>query len=434
MSPEAALEVFLRARQLDTPHIHGLVLALSAGPDSLALLVALAHIAPSLNYRLRAVHIHHGLHADADAWALQALHQAQAVSVPATVIRVQVSAQASLESAARAARYQALVGACGADEALLLAHHQDDQAETLLLRLMRGAGLQGLAAMRAESSWRLPDGTTRQRWRPWLRVSRQQLVHWQQSAGRKDLSAIHDPANDDPRFARTALRHDILPRLKQHWPGASVQLAQAAEQLAEQAQALDVFADNALAPLLDERAASLDIIALMALPQILHQCLIARWLSRAQAPPLPKRYWPRVLPELVLARADAQPQLAWAGWSLRRYKQRLYVLHDAELAALPEGIDWPDPQQPLLWAGCAWRLAELFQESVQEPALALLPKLLSRPWRLAARRGGERYRPNTHGPSQSVKHWCQAQNIPPWQRHRVVCVWAGNEVVALKCL
>lgn len=430
MNPVAALDAFLRARQLDTPHIRGLVLALSAGPDSLALLMALAHIAPSLNYRLRAVHIHHGLHADADAWASQALQQARALSVPANVIRVQVSAQASLESAARAARYEALIGDCRADEALLLAHHQDDQAETLMLRLMRGAGLQGLAAMRAESIWRLPDGTARRRWRPWLSVSRQQLMHCLEGTEHSDLSAVHDPANDDPRFARTALRHDILPRLKQHWPGASMQLAQAAEQLAEQAQALDIFADNALAPLLDERTASLDMLALMALPQTVHQSLIARWLSRAQAPSLPKRYWPRVVSELVLARADAQPQLAWAGWSLRRYKQRLYVLHDAELAALPEGIDWPDPQQPLFWAGCEWRLAELFQE----PALALLPGLLSRPWRLAARRGGERYRPNAQGPSQSVKHWCQTQNIPPWQRHRVVCVWAGNDVVALKCL
>ncbi|MEL0027195.1 MAG: tRNA lysidine(34) synthetase TilS [Perlucidibaca sp.] len=166
--PLGALRVFLQARRQDTPAVAGLVVALSGGPDSLTLLLAAAQIAPAEGLRLRALHVHHGLHADADAWAAQAQAQARAVATDCQVLRVTVPAVASVEGAARAARYAALAAALAPDEALLLAHHQDDQAETLLLRLMRGAGLHGLAGMRPVSSWRGADGREIPRWRPWL--------------------------------------------------------------------------------------------------------------------------------------------------------------------------------------------------------------------------------------------------------------------------
>lgn len=157
MNPVAALDAFLRARQLDAPSISGLVVALSAGPDSYALLCAAKQLAPVLGFHLRAVHVHHGLHADADSWAQLAEQQAAAWQVPLQVLRVHVPMQASVEDAARRARYNALARSVSECEALLLAHHQDDQAETLLLRLMRGAGVHGLAAMREQSLWHSSD-------------------------------------------------------------------------------------------------------------------------------------------------------------------------------------------------------------------------------------------------------------------------------------
>lgn len=443
--PLGALQAFLQARRQDAPAVSGLVVALSGGPDSLTLLLAAAQSAPAAGYRLRALHVHHGLHPDADAWAAQALAQAAAVGVPCAVLRVVVPAVASVEGAARAARYQALAAALTADEALLLAHHQDDQAETLLLRLMRGAGLQGLAAMRPVSAWRLPDGREVARWRPWLDLPRSVLERWlpravacvrshDPSVSASALTSVVDPANNDPRFDRTLLRHELLPLLQRRWPEAAVQLARSAAQLAGQADALDALADevlgraalpsSALSVAAPSGALSLPVLA--ALDDAALQPVLARWLSRRGAPSLPVRYWPRVRRELLQARADAAPELAWAGWSLRRYRDALYLLADAELAPLPaEGAEWADPRVPLLWAGREWRTEELM------PGLAADDPLLALPWRLAPRVGGERWRPAGRKHSVSVKHWCQAQGIPPWERERLVCVWAGDEVIAV---
>lgn len=434
--PLGALQAFLQARRQDAPTVGGLVVALSGGPDSLTLLLAAAQIAPVAGYRLRALHVHHGLHPDADAWAAQAMAQAAAVGVPCAVLPVVVPAVASVEGAARVARYEALASALAADEAMLLAHHQDDQAETLLLRLMRGAGLQGLAAMRPVSTWRLPDGGDAARWRPWLELPRSALARWlprgvacvrrhDPSVSASALTPVVDPANRDTRFDRTLLRHELLPLLQRRWPEASAQLARSAAQLAGQAAALDALADEVLTRA-ELASAALSLPVLAALDDAALQPVLARWLSRRGAPSLPVRYWPRLRRELLQARVDAAPQLAWAGWSLRRYREALYLIADAELMPLPaEGVVWPDPRVPLRWAGREWQAEALM------PGLAEGDPLLRLPWRLAPRVGGERWRPAGRKHSVSVKHWCQEQGIPPWERERLVLLWVGDEVVAV---
>ncbi len=435
--PLGALQNFLQARRQDAPAVTGLVVALSGGPDSLTLLLAAAQTAPASGLRLRALHVHHGLHAAADAWAEQALAQAAAAGVPCAVLRVVVPALASVEGAARTARYQALTAALAADEALLLAHHQDDQAETLLLRLMRGAGLQGLAAMRPVSVWRRPDGREVARWRPWLSLPRSALVRWlpravacvrshDPSVPADALTPVVDPANRDARFDRTLLRHELLPLLQQRWPEAAAQLARSAAQLAGQAQALDTLADDWLTRAALPGGDALSLPLLAALDDTALQSVIARWLARRGAPSLPLRYWPRVRRELLRSRPDATPQLTWAGWSLRRYREALYLIAEAGLRPLPAGgVVWTDPRVPLLWAGREWRAQALV------PGLTADDPLLALPWRLAPRAGGERWRPPGRGHSVSVKHWCQEMGIPPWERERLVCVWAGEEVVGL---
>lgn len=430
--PDLALRAFLQVRRQDAPTVAGLVVALSGGPDSLTLLLAAARIAPAAGYRLRALHVHHGLHADADAWAARSVAQAAALGLSCGVLRVQVPEQASLEGAARAARHDALAAALAPDEALLLAHHQDDQAETLILRLMRGAGLQGLAGMRPVSRWRAPDGRQVPRWRPWLGLPRAMLAGWLAEATAESrladpvwpaqaLQPVQDPANADPRFDRTLLRHQLMPLLEERWPAAQDQLARCAAHLAAQATALDSLADDWLMRATGP-AGTLSLPALTRLDDATLQAVLARWLTHRGASPLPVRHWPRLRPELLLARADAQPCLSWAGWSMRRYREALYLLPDAELQALPDGAaDWLDPCQAMQWAGLTWQVAGL---AADDP-------LRTRPWRLAGRRGGERWRPAGGRHSVSVKHWCQSQGIPPWQRERLVCVWAGDVVVGL---
>ena len=437
--PLGALRQFLQARRQDAPAVAGVVVALSGGPDSLTLLLAAAQVAPAEGLRLRALHVHHGLHADADAWAAQAVAQASALGVPCEVLRVSVARVASVEGAARAARYAALAGAMMADEALLLAHHQDDQAETVLLRLMRGAGLQGLAGMRPVSSWRTADGREVARWRPWLALPRAALERWlprgvacvrshDASVPADALLPVIDPANHDDRFDRTLLRHELLPLLASRWPDAAALLARSAEQLAAQASAMDALADEVLA-----RAAlpsgALSLPALAVLDDATLQAVLARWLARRGTPSLPVRYWPRVRSEFLQARADAMPKLAWPGWSLRRYREQLHLLSDAALQPLPtKGVDWPDPRVPLDWAGRTWRAKELVADLAEDDLRLALP------WRLAPRRGGERWRPPGRTHSVSVKYWCQEMGIPPWQRGQVVLVWVGEHIVAAKLI
>lgn len=425
MNPVAALDAFLRARQLDAPSISGLVVALSAGPDSYALLCAAKQLAPVLGFQLRAVHVHHGLHADADGWAQLAEQQAAAWQVPLQVLRVHVPMQASVEDAARRARYNALARCVSECEALLLAHHQDDQAETLLLRLMRGAGVHGLAAMREQSLWHCRDAQcpVMMRWRPWLGQSRHGIAAWLTSIS--DTPVVSDPANADPRYDRSFLRHQLVPLLQQRWPEASGLLSRSARQLAEQARAIDALSDLHLQELTPDLRA-IRIAALDALSPACQQMLMARWLQRRGAPVLPHRYWPRVQTELLRARDDAQPQLAWSGWSLRRYRDQIYLRHDARVHELPAPVPWPNPLMAMTWAGHLWSLSELC------PWLNSDDALLRQPWRLAPRVGGERLLRG--GQTTSLKHWCQAQGIPPWQRQRMVCVWAGDVVVAVRVL
>ena len=423
--PLGALQDFLQARRRDTPYVTALVVAHSGGPDSLALLLAAAQLAPAMGFRLRALHVHHGLHADADRWAAQACAQACALALPCDVLRVTVAQTASLEGAARRARYDALAEALATDEALLLGHHQDDQAETLLLRLMRGAGMHGLSGMRAVSHWQRPGGVM-PRWRPWLGLPRAALARWlsramacQTSHGASLQEPVQDPANQDPRFDRTLLRHQVLPLLQTRWPQATAQLARSALQLATQADALAVLADDWLSRQ-SLAARILPVSALMPLDDALLQAIAARWLAVQGAPPLPVRYWPRLRREVLMARADAMPRLDWGGWSLRRYRDGLHVLSEADLQPLPaEGVDWPDPGQPLSWGGRCWQLP------------TAVASRLGGPFRLGRREGGESWSPPGSPHPVSVKHWCQSRGIPPWQRDQLGLVRAGGRIVAI---
>jgi tRNA(Ile)-lysidine synthase len=186
-------------------------IAFSGGLDSTVLLHLLATRAKIDKLPpLSAIHVHHGLQAAADAWPAHCQFVCDALGVPLRVIRVQVQQGASLERAARDARYQAFAEVTGAGELLVTGQHRDDQAETLLFRLLRGAGVRGLAAMPAQRP--LADGYLV---RPLLDVSRAELEAY---AREHQLTWIEDPSNADPRFSRNYLRHHVFPRLTERWP------------------------------------------------------------------------------------------------------------------------------------------------------------------------------------------------------------------------
>lgn len=188
---------------------------------------------------LRAIHIHHGLQAAADAWPAHCQAICDNFDVELQVIHVQVSPGASLEQAARDARYAAFSQVLGPGDILFTGQHRDDQAETLLFRLLRGAGLRGLAAMPGQRA--LGQGSLV---RPLLACSRQHLQDYAQAQG---LTWIEDPSNVDTQFARNYLRGEVMPHLQQRWPQASQNFARAAEHLGEALGLLDELAQEDLA-------------------------------------------------------------------------------------------------------------------------------------------------------------------------------------------
>lgn len=382
--------------------------AYSGGLDSSVLL----HLLTKKKWPgLHAVHVHHGLQAAADAWARHCQAQCEQWRVPLRVLRVTVEDQGSgLEAAARRVRYQAIRELMKDGDVLITAHHREDQAETLLLRLLRGSGVRGLAAMRRLTPF--APGTL---WRPLLKTPRREVRAYAEAQG---LRWIEDPHNADPRFARSLLRAKIMPRLSERWPHAAECFGRAAEACAEGADLLDELADLDLENLSD-LAGTLHIPGLLGLTSARRRNALRRWLARRQLALPHADSLTRVDTEVLRAAADAEPCLAWPGAEFRRYRDRLHAMRN--LPAPPTGVelDW-DGREPLqLPAGCG----------VLECSGALPEKS----WRVCFPGGGERMRPAGAGHRRTLKNLFQEQGVPVWTRERTPLLcdetglrWAGG--------
>ena len=225
------------------PPASRIAVGLSGGMDSMVLLDALASVAGPRSLRLSAIHVHHGISANADAWASFCAKQCASRNVAFTLHRLDLERKSgqSLEAVARGARYQALMAADV--DVVALAHHADDQAETLLLQLFRGSGPRGISAMPAYRAGR-PTLL-----RPLLSLPRRLLTEYAHARG---LAWIEDESNADSRHKRNALRNEIAPRLALHFPGYPETLSRAASRQAEASALLDELASIDAASGLDE--------------------------------------------------------------------------------------------------------------------------------------------------------------------------------------
>lgn len=392
----------------------GWTLAFSGGLDSTVLL----HLLARLRQRqalppISAIHVHHGLQDAADAWVAHCRARCAALDVPFEVRHVQVAGGASLERAAREARYAAFAELLGRGEVLLAAQHRDDQAETLLLRLLRGAGVRGLAAM--PFSRPLAAG-----WlvRPLLQVGRAELEAWASAQG---LSWVEDPSNRDTALARNFLRHQILPRLAHHWPAASAVLARDAEQLAEADGLLGELAE------LDLRAAgtparpdwlalpSLELAPLQALSEARQRNALRHWLRAFTL--LPEReHWAGWV-DLRDAGLDATPVWRLAGGELQRAVGRLWWLSGGWLASPPASpVDWPASGQPLSLPG--------------NGQVWLDGAVPAQPLQIRYRRGGEVLELPGRG-HRDLKRLLQECGVPAFVRARLPLLYAGDRLIAV---
>lgn len=387
------------------PHA-GLLVGFSGGLDSTVLLHLLATGGESRRVALRAIHVHHGLHADADEWAAHCRAACAALGVAIEVVHVQVDPASGLgpEAAARAARHAAFAAALGAEELLVLAHHQDDQAETFLLRALRGSGVEGLAAMRPCRSFHRGH-----LWRPLLDTPRTALLDYASAHG---LRWIEDPSNADERFDRNLLRSRVLPLLRERWPHASAALAQSAHHCGQASGLLLAHDRRLLAQLRLESASALSCDRLRALEPGEQARVLRLWTRELGLPPLPESGLLRVLAEVVTGAPDRQPQYRWRGARLIRWRDRLH----AQPASAPVAADWS-----LDWDGAA----PLPLPGGGRLALAGMDRF-DAPVRVRPRRGGERIRLPGRAHSSSLKHLLQEADVPPWERGRLPLLFAAD--------
>ncbi|WP_425599808.1 tRNA lysidine(34) synthetase TilS [Luteimonas aestuarii] len=385
----------------------------SGGLDSTVLLHALASHQRRHGGALRALHVHHGLHADAEDWARHCIDACAALDVPLDVLQVEVAKHSGegLEAAARNARHAAFASLLKPGDVLALAHHLDDQAETFLLRALRGAG-DGLGAMRA---WRrFEPGWL---WRPLLDTPRTALLAYAQRHG---LRWIDDPTNASEAHDRNFLRRQVMPLLQARWPQAANSLAASAALQRDAVALLEAEDAAALAQVRCADPACVDVERLAALPRERRARVLRRWIGGCGLPPLPAEGVSRIEHDLLKASADTTPAFAWHDAIVRRWRGLLWA--ERTHVPLPSAFRqaW-DGKAPLHLPGSGTLALEGTMHSTIEPTT----------WIVHARTGGERITLPGRTHSHALKHVLQALGIPPWIRARLpVLSHADGDVLA----
>jgi tRNA(Ile)-lysidine synthase len=406
----AALAVDLQPRDA------ACVVAYSGGRDSTVLLHALREVAAPAPFR--AIHVHHNLHPEAERWAEFCARQCETWNIPLSLLRIDARPPRgeSPEAWARNARYDGLCAALKEGEVLLTAHHQQDQAETLLLQLVRGAGPAGLAAMARSSTL----GGHRHL-RPLIDVPAALIAAYALEHG---LAWIEDPSNTETRYDRNFVRRRLLPVFEERWPQAVTTIARAAAWQAEADSLLHELGTNDLDTVIGGTPFRLKLDALAALSGARRHNLLRAWL-KGLALPLPSAVQVREIDHLLAARRDGDSCVRWRAVELRRFRDELYAL-----SPLPAF----DPGRPVAWrpAVDALRLpagtltaSRRLSEGLAQSALA------GRSTVVRYRAGGESLRLRPGGPSRLLKLLMQEWRIPPWLRDRLPLLYVDGELAAV---
>ena len=392
--------------------------AYSGGLDSHVLLFSLHALRSELPGELCAIHVNHNLNERAGEWAEHCRRICDKLGIKLDVIEIEAGAPKgeSQEAWARKMRYNAMGKRIKTNEMLLTAHNRDDQAETLLLQLMRGSGPAGLAAMPAFC----PFGAG---WhgRPLLNYGRKELHDYAAAGG---LTWIEDDSNLDRRFDRNFIRHEVLPGLRERWPSVTETLARAARLQVQSADLLEELAAQDLDACLADEMEALNIRRLKKLSLARRANLLRHWIKRSGLPGPDSRQLQQILTDVLEARAAANPCVSWPGAEVRRYQDRIFVM------------------QPLPEAGGGTRINWKLDEPCRLP-LGYLRARRGRGEGLRAgacpdgvlqvgfRAGGEVIRREGSQHHQQLKKLFQEYAIPPWLREYVPLLYIGDELAAV---
>lgn len=388
-------------------HYTHLYIGYSGGLDSTVLLSLIASY-PELQSKVTAIHVHHGLSLHADDWVAHCQKYCQHLKVPCKVVRVDLESGANLEERARIARYQAFDTFISSQDALLLAHHQNDQCETVLLNLFRGAGLDGLSAMPEQRA--CGKGVLL---RPLLHYPRQVLYNYAQCHA---LQWIEDGMNADCEWSRAYLRQKIIPLLQIKWPNLSATVAASAQHCQEAKNLLEAELSQNSPYLKDTKLEITD--ALQAEPT---RCahLVRIWLKQHLQRPPSRACIQQILKTVIFANQDAVPSMQIEAWTLRRYRQTLYLLAKQYMPA--KSLHWKNFPQPIAWAPDLTVIATPDAQGITIPINSYVE--------LKVREGGEML--HWHGQTQSVKKLLQTWRIPPWQRASLPLVYVNEQLMGI---
>ena len=387
------------------------LVAYSGGLDSHVLLHLCAKFS---KLPVRAIYIHHGLQDEADQWSEHCSEICDALQLPFKTLHVDASKRSgeSPEETARKARYAALKSELEPGDCLLTAHHQDDQSETVLLQLFRGAGVAGLAAMPV-----IREMNQTFHARPLLSFSRDEIHDY---ANENNLKWVEDPSNIDTDFDRNLLRHDIIPVIKNRWSKLGDSLSKMASQQQDALEIIEAMAAIDLASIVTQQFNVIDMAGLAKLSQARQLNVLRSWIHQCAHDAPTANILHQVIQTMLLAADDASPEVCWGESEIRRYQGKLYCLKRVEHDAA-ESFDWNPKKQRVL-------------DNLDIELLAkqgLKPELLDKKLTVKFRQGGEKIRPVGRKSTHSLKKLMQEAGIPPWQRSRVPLLYLNEELICV---
>jgi tRNA(Ile)-lysidine synthase len=391
--------------------------AYSGGVDSHVLLYYCASIA-QLKDKLTAVYVHHGLQEAAESWAGHCEKTAKDLGVEFLTLRVNAKAASgeSPEEAARNARYTALKSLIDVGDVLLLAQHRQDQLETVLLQLFRGSGLRGLSGMPERQAFGLGIML-----RPLLDTAQQAIYDY---AATHQLSWVEDPSNQSNDYDRNFLRNAVLPLLKQRWPAIDKTVARSAKHCADAQVLVDEVADELFNTAFNPADQTLSISRLTAHQLHPQQLILRHWFRRLGLKMPAQARVEQILNVVVAAAGHRDPVLSGQGYSIRRYRDKLYCLKTSAQEA-QQDLVWPSGQASIKVAheqvlSCGTASKGILREQWQKAKVEV-----------RFRRGGEKIRlPGRQG-HHSLKNLYQEAGIPPWERDAMPLVYLDATLAAV---
>ncbi len=405
------------------PAVNSYVVAFSGGADSTALLHALCAIENQLNVPLSAVHVNHGLHDDADHWQLQCEHFCLQNNIKLACLKVDLTTRSGkgLEAEARHLRYEAISGLLKPGAGLLTAHHADDQAETLLLNLMRGSGIDGLSAM--PDSRALGHGVLQ---RPLLGFQSSALRDYLRENG---IEWTEDPSNQYLNHDRNFVRHEIIPLLEQRWPEVSKRLLLTRRAMTDARLLLEGLADDFLAQNL------IHPFVLRTTSQLtenteLFKLVLRRWMKQAGLASIPAYRLEAFFEQVGHSGADHKTAVTWGGNSLRLYRHQLWLQTGTDILPCPD-VHWPEGKPETDLGG---DIGQLVLHTQDQPADRSVPTGQTTPageFSVVGRNSTTEAAIYQGAHHKSLKNLFQLADIPPWLRDSIPLCQLDGELVAM---